>query len=150
GLVSGEGLIYHVRDAVYKQVEIKEKGKPNRVETVTVDAGVDDKRLLVIETEMGRVFKAMNRDSNNPSDVIRQGWDSGFLATMGKTAGCRSTGVHISLICHITTADIVRHLMNEDANNGFANRFIWLAVRRSKLLPDGGDMEGEGFQQVWR
>ena len=24
--------------------------------------------------------------------------------------------------------------------NGFGNRFIWACVRRSKLLPDGGDL----------
>jgi hypothetical protein len=32
----------------------------------------------------------------------------------------------------------VAHLTGTDAANGFANRFLWVAVRRSKLLPDGG------------
>src|SRR5262249_46211336 len=32
------------------------------------------------------------------------------------------------------------------ASNGFANRFIWIAVRRSKLLPHGGRLTTEALQ----
>ena len=75
GLVSGEGLIYHVRDASTKTTK---KGEE------VVDEGVPDKRLLVLETEMSRTFKAMNRESNTLSDVIRQAWDSGDLPDPGQ------------------------------------------------------------------
>jgi hypothetical protein len=51
----------------------------------------------------------------------------------------RATGAHISIIAHITRSEL-RHLFAQvDAENGLANRFLWLAVRRSKLLPFGGD-----------
>ena len=61
----GEGLIHHVRDETWK---IKNRGKPDE-ERVLDDPGVPDKRLLVIESEMARMLKAMNRDGNPLSDV---------------------------------------------------------------------------------
>jgi hypothetical protein len=124
-MVSGEGLIYHVRDAV-----VTKDGK-------TTDAGVDDKRLLVVETEMSRVLKAMNRDSCTLSDVIRQAWDGGHLRTLARHNPLRATGAHLGIIAHATRADITRHLTETDAANGFGNRLLWMAVRRSQLLPDG-------------
>src|SRR5262249_43576778 len=34
--------------------------------------------------------------------------------------------------------ELTKHLSETEMWNGFANRFLWLLVRRSKLLPDGG------------
>jgi hypothetical protein len=146
GLVSGEGLIYHVRDPMYETKEVKDK-KTGVVATerVMVDAGVEDKRLLVIETEMSRVLKAMNRDTNTLSDVIRQGWDNGNLRTLGKQNPAKATNAHISIISHTTTADIQKHLTSTDSENGFGNRFLWACARRSKELPEGGNI----FEEDW-
>jgi hypothetical protein len=127
GLVSGEGLIYHVRDPVEKEGKL-------------VDEGVTDKRLLVVETELSRTLKAMNRESNTLSDVIREAWDSGSLRTMAKHNATKATGAHISIVAHATQADVRQHLTRTDSANGFANRFLWVACRRSKLLPEGGDL----------
>jgi hypothetical protein len=149
GMVSGEGLIHFVRDPMYKVVDVKEKGRVVGQETVMGDPGEADKRLMVVETEMGRPLKAMNRDTNTLSDVLRQAWDGGHLATMAKNSACRATGAHVSLVCHVTRADIEKHLLAADSLNGFGNRFLWLAVRRSKILPDGGDLEGTAFQDNW-
>ena len=51
---------------------------------------------------------------------------------------------------HATQADVRRHLTETDSANGFANRFLWLAVRRSKLLPDGGDLAGVDWEAIHR
>src|SRR5262245_38573052 len=77
GLISGEGLIYHVRDPVMAEEEIKEtkgpdKGKVVGTQTVTVDPGVADKRLTLIETEFCKVLKVGNRRDNTTTDVCRQ------------------------------------------------------------------------------
>lgn len=149
GLVSGEGLIHHVRDASYKTEDVKDRGRVVGQQTVLADGGVTDKRLLVIETEMGRVLKAMNRESNTLSDVLRQAWDGGTLRTLAKNAACAATDAHVSIICHVTPADIRKHLLAEDSVNGFANRFLWLAVRQSKVLPDGGDFSDPAFLAEW-
>src|ERR1019366_6881048 len=50
GLSSGEGLIYEVRDPY-----VDADGE-------TKDEGVDDKRLLVMESEFSRVFSVKGRD----------------------------------------------------------------------------------------
>jgi Protein of unknown function (DUF3987) len=141
GLVSGEGLIHHVRDAVIEPKSVKDPQTKQMTKVmVEVDAGVPDKRLLVIETEMSRVLKGMNRDSNTLSDVLRQCWDSGNLGTLNRKDPAKATGAHISVVAHVTPADVRKHLSETDSANGFANRFLWTGVRRSKLLPEGGDV----------
>jgi hypothetical protein len=43
----------------------------------------------------------------------------------------------VSLIGHITEEEVRRYLTETERANGFANRFLWLLVKRSKALPDG-------------
>lgn len=132
GLSSGEGLINAVRDKQEKQVPIR--GEPGRFETQLVDEGVEDKRLLVVEPEFARVLSVMTRQGNTLNAVLRDAWDRGNLHVMTKTP-IHATAAHICLIAHITTEELRRELRETDSANGFANRFMWLAVRRSKLLP---------------
>jgi hypothetical protein len=132
GLSSGEGLIHAVRDPVVK--EDKKTGEPE-----TIDEGVIDKRLLVLASELASVLKTMSRDGNTLSPVIRQAWDGNTLQIMTKNSPSRATGSHISIIGHITKEELLRHLNETESANGFANRFLWLMVRRSKELPFGGD-----------
>lgn len=145
GLVSGEGLIHHVRD---RETELRElNGKKVEVE---VDPGVPDKRLLIVETELSRALKAMNREGNTLSDVVRQAWDSGNLRTLGKHKSSKATGAHISIIGHSTPSDVSKHLSANDSANGFANRFLWAVVRRSKMLPSGGRFDSIDWAGVTR
>ena len=102
---------------------------------------VTDHRLLVVETELVSAFKVASRDGNTLSAVIRAAWDSGTLRTLTRHNALTATGAHISIIGHITAEELRRHLDSTEAANGFGNRFLWLAVRRSKLLPDGGNLE---------
>lgn len=131
GLSSGEGLIHAVRDSVVK--ENKKTG-----ETEIVDEGVFDKRVLILASEFASVLKIMSRDGNTLSPVMRQGWDGSMLQIMTKNSPSKSTGSHISIIGHITREELLRYLNQTEAANGFANRFLWLMVKRSKELPWGG------------
>src|SRR5262249_25864135 len=45
---------------------------------------------------------------------------------------------HISIAGHITKEELLRCMNDVEGFNGFANRFLWLCVKRSKLLPEGG------------
>lgn len=139
GLSSGEGLIHAVRDEVYKREPIKERGRIVSYQEVMVDEGVHDKRLLVVESEFALALRATAREGNTLSPRIREAWDSGMLGSLTKTSQCRATGAHISIIGHITRTELVRELGQVEAANGFANRFLWVACQRSKLLPFGGD-----------
>lgn len=150
GLSSGEGLIYAVRDAQYKSEPIKEKGRIVGYQDVLADSGVDDKRLLVLEEEFAGVLKNMGRDGNILSVVIRQAWDSGDLRTLTKNNPLRATGAHIGVIGHVTQDELLRYLTSTEAGNGFANRFLWVCVKRARLLPDGGYLHPDTIAHLGR
>src|SRR5262249_38923046 len=72
------------------------------------------------------------------SPVIRQAWDTGRLSVLSKNSPARSTGAHISIVGHISRDELLKYLNGCEASNGFANRFLWVAVQRLKFLSDGG------------
>ena len=53
------------------------------------------------------------------------------------------TGSHVSIIGHITKVELTRHLTETDMANGLANRFSFVMVKRSNLMPFGGDLRDE-------
>jgi hypothetical protein len=139
GMSSGEGLIYHVRDPIEKMEEIKKNGRrTGEMETFVADAGVSDKRLLVVETEFASVLRKIERQGNSLSAVVRQAWDSGDLGSLTKNEPARAIGAHVSIVGHITQDELRRYLTRTETGNGFANRFLFACVTRSKLLPEGG------------
>ena len=135
GLSSGEGLIYHVRDAV-EALQWVGRGKDRHQEMVVVDEGVDDKRLLIVESEFGSVLRVLERDGNTLSPVVRLAWDTGTLRTLTRNNPLVATGAHVVLIGQITREELVRYLDRTDLASGFANRFLFVAARRAQLLPD--------------
>lgn len=136
GLSSGEGIIWAVRDQV-----TDDDGE-------VTDVGVSDKRLCVAEGEFAQVLKVMAREGNTLSAVIRSAWESGNLRSMTKNSPARATGAHISIIGHITRDEYRRLLTESEAANGFANRFLPVAVRRSKVLPEGGRIHDENLNEL--
>lgn len=128
GLSSGEGLIAALQDG-----DVVQNGG-----TFTCTGGVSDKRLWVTETEFARTLKAMKRDGNILSAIIRDAWDRGEIASLTKGNPLRASGVHVSITAHVTTDELRKTLDACDTANGFGNRFLWTLARRSKLLPLGG------------
>ncbi len=126
GLASGEGLIAAVRDSV--------QGADGELR----DAGVSDKRLLVVEEEFAGTLKIATRDGNTLSAILRQAWDRGELRVMTRTNPLRASGAHVSILGHVTQEELLRYLNLTEYGNGFANRFLWICARRARLLPDGG------------
>ena len=151
GLASGEGLIYHTRDASYVQQACTERGRPTGVvESTLQEAGVDDKRLCVVEAEFARVLKVCDRQGATLSAVLREAWDTGSLASLTRQSPLRATNAHVSVIGHITAEELRRCLTSTEIANGFGNRFLWLCAKRSKLLPDGGDPNQVALAQIAR
>ncbi len=148
GLSSGEGLIWQARDPIEQQQPIKEKGRVVDYEKVVTDPGVTDKRVLIIEEEFASTLKVMGRESNTLSPTIRQAWDSGHLRTMTKSSPAKATDAHISIIGHITRDELRRNLCETETTNGFGNRFLWVCVGRSKVLPDGGNLCDEDLEPI--
>ena len=140
GLSSGEGLIEAVRDA--KESEGNDKH---------ADEGVRDKRLLVQQGEFSSVLKVMDRERQHSFRRCSRCWDSGHLRTMTRRNNAlRATGAHISIVGHITRDELRRFLSETDQANGFANRFLWFVVKRSKVLPHGGIVEGKQLHELSR
>lgn len=133
GLVSGEGMVWDVRDGTSEK-----------------DPGVQDKRRLFVESEFASVLKAANRDGSTLSPLVRQAWDGGDLKTLRRNDPSKATAPHISIIAHITKEELRRNLVETECANGFGNRFLWACVRRSKLLPEGGCFEDIALGPVVR
>jgi hypothetical protein len=93
-----------------------------------------------METEFGSPLRIMERDGNTLSGTLRQAWDSGTLRILSKNSPAVATGAHISIIGHISVDELRQQLTRIEIANGFANRFLWFCVKRSKALPDGGDL----------
>jgi hypothetical protein len=117
GLSSAEGLISEVRDQ---------------------DGGPTEKRLMVMQDEFSGVLRIMSRDGNNLSPVLRKAWDGGTLRTLVKHDPLKATNAHISMVGHITRPELLKYLSETESHNGFANRLLWVCVKRSKCLPEGG------------
>jgi hypothetical protein len=133
GLSTGEGLIFHVRDAT-EQIDPK-SGKVKR------DPGIADKRLGVVETEFATTLSRMDRDGNTLSSMLRDAWDTGDLRTLTRNSPLTATGAHVSLMAHITEEELRRLLTDVSMANGFGNRILWAGVRRAQLLPDGAGVD---------
>jgi hypothetical protein len=131
GLASGEGVV----------AELADSKNPEKTEAL-------DKRLMLFEGEFAQVLRVAERSGNTISAIIRNAWDSGELRNMSKGAPLRASGCHISLIGHITRTELNRLLTVNDAGNGFANRILWVHSSRTKLLPDGGEIESVDFTKI--
>jgi hypothetical protein len=134
GLSSGEGLINEVRDEV-------KRWEPAEAQWQTIDPGVAEKRLMITEPEFAGALPAMQRMGNTLSSTIRNAWDGRKLETLTRTSALKATGAHISIVGHITEDELRARLTSTDIANGFANRFLFVSVRRSKLLPHGGNLD---------
>jgi len=132
GLSSGEGLIAQVRDPI---------------DSSDTDAPTD-KRRLVVEAEFAQVMKVLAREGNTLSPVVRNAWDGKRLQTISRNSPLRASDAHIGIIGHITKDELLRYLAATELANGFFNRFVAIAVQRSKLLPLGGQLSGQDLDHV--
>lgn len=149
GLSSGEGLIYHVRDERIEKKPVRKDGVITSYQDEIVDAGASEKRAFVIEPEFARVLKVIAREGNTLSSVIRDAWDKDRFQVMTKTA-LKATNTHVTIVGHITETELIKTLTENDIANGFGNRFNWVCARRSKYLPDGGNLAKNDLNEAVR
>lgn len=127
-LSSGEGLIWAIRD---ESEDLDKNGEP-------VTAGVEDKRLLVIEGEFGGALRVAGREGSSLSAILRTGWDGSQirpLVTGRSKAVVGASDPHLCIVGHVTEAELKAVLSDVDVFNGLANRFLWTCVRRGTLNP---------------
>ena len=112
GLGSGEGLIGHLK---------RSEGTEHRA--------------LVLETELGRLLSVMAREGSTLSPTLRDAWDGVPLGRFLAREGSIVTRHHVGCLAHVTPVELRAKLTDTDAANGFGNRFLWPAVRRTRLVP---------------
>ncbi len=128
GLSSGEGLIHRVRN--------QRGDDPN---DKNFDEGVADKRLFVNEPEFASVLARSRRDGNSLTMVVRNAYDGVPLQTITTGNPLYASDHHISVVGAITPGELINRMTDVDIANGFANRFMLVCSKKSKLLPDGGE-----------
>jgi hypothetical protein len=116
-----------VRDPVFSE---NKKGEPT-----CIDEGVQDKRLLIVESEFALVLRQADRVGNTLSPLLRDVWDRKRMLRTLTRSPIKATGPLISLIGHSTREDLEEHATSTDARNGFLNRFLILETKRSQELP---------------
>jgi hypothetical protein len=134
GLSTAEGLINAVRD--------------DRREGKDVDPGVGDKRLLAAMGEFAETLAKMHRQENPLSATLRAAWDGKTLRNRTKSKPMTATDAHVSVIGHITEADLRELFGRTDIFNGFGNRFLWAMAKRSRVLPFGGSLRVESLKEL--
>jgi hypothetical protein len=133
GMSSGEGLIYAVRDPVYAM----KKGVME-----LIDEGVSDKRLLLDEREFFQSLAVLKREGNTLSRVVRDAWDCcEHIGTLTKHSPTHASQPYISIAAHITVDELRQALDHTSMANGYANRYLFALVHRSKLLPHGSTQD---------
>lgn len=102
------------------------------------DTHSDDRRLLVFETEFGRLLATLAQ-RGNLSAVMKAAFDGKTLATTTKDErrSLKATRPHISIVGHVQPG-VLASLPEIELSSGFANRFLYGVVGRQQLLPDGG------------
>lgn len=136
GLSSGEGLIELVRD-----------GSGDNPDAKGFDEGIADKRLLVVEPEFAGVLAMMDRQGSILPRVVREAWDGDVLRTLSRHSPLTATGAHISLVGHVTPGELRIKLKEAQIVGGTLNRFVPVASRRTKFLPDGGNVPPEVIEE---
>jgi hypothetical protein len=94
-----------------------------------------EERVLIVEPEFGRLLTIMNREGSTLSPVLRNAWDGVPLGHARARDESLVTRHHVTIIGHVTPIELRAKLTDVDAANGFANRLLFLAVRRTQLIP---------------
>jgi hypothetical protein len=118
GLGSGEGLVAHLK-----------------ARTNDPDVTKQDHRALVLETEFGRLLTVMGREGSTLSPVIRDAWDGSAIGRFIAREQSLVPWHHVAVAAHVTSVELRQKLSSVDTANGFGNRFLWLSVRRTRLVP---------------
>ena len=143
-LSTGEGLVEAVRD---ERCEFDTK---KQIEVI-VDPGVTDKRLFVFDEELANALASIHRKDNALSGVIRRLHDDGNVEPLIRHNKYKTTGAHVVILTNITTLELTSNLDKVQMTNGFANRFLWLLVHRTKnvsLPPPFPAEELEHFRNI--
>ena len=102
------------------------------------DGTVFDRRLMVYEPEFARLLATMG--GGKIASTLKVAWDGKTLeATVrNERRSLRASRPNVSVIGHVQPGVLARRLPDVEVTSGFASRYLYVLVRRARLLPDGG------------
>jgi hypothetical protein len=121
GLSSREGLAFMIHDG-YR--EGKEEVPP-----------VNDKRLMIIESEFANVLHQSKREGNTLSAALRDCWDGTSIKPAIKGQKMWASNPHIALMGDVTPTELLALMNGRELSNGFANRFLMIWAEGDKRNP---------------
>lgn len=96
---------------------------------------IEDKRLLVVESEFANILHQSKRDGNTLSAALRDAWDGTSIRPAVKTCRVWASDPHIGIIGDVTPSELRELMHARELTNGFANRFIFFWAEGDKVLP---------------
>lgn len=96
-----------------------------------------DRRLLVVEYELARVLKVVNRRGSTLSENIRDAFDGRTLrrGVVATGESLVAPGAHIGIVGCITREELTALASEVDVTNGLLNRILWVEVRSQGAKP---------------
>ena len=119
GLSSREGLVLKIHDGY-------ESGK-------NIIPAIEDKRLMIIESEFSNVLAQTSREGNTLSAALRDAWDGSSIKPAIKTNPVYASHPHINILGHITPTELLEKMKANELSNGFANRFMMIWAEQAGL-----------------
>lgn len=151
GLTSGEGLAAMFTDDDHnptsQQPTEGDEGTAVIPPRAPGQLPAGDHRLLIYEAEWAAVMARMKREGNSLSATLRAAWEGGDLSTLAVNARI-AKNTHIGIVAHITPKEFRDKVSASDLAGGTYNRFLPLAVARSKFLPYGGGVDADTLDQL--
>jgi hypothetical protein len=134
GIGSGEGLIELVADS---ESILDVNG------VAQVIPGAADKRRLLRLSELSTCFKHGRRENATLSEHLREAWDGEPMHVPNrKSNGLSASNYAISLVGDITPGWLDKLMGGgTEGFDGWANRFLWAKVKRSRFLEEGGNID---------
>jgi hypothetical protein len=132
GIGSGEGLIERIADG--RNV----LGKDGKVIEIP---GAKDKRCLLRLSELSKCFKVQRRDCSTLSETLREMWDGNASSVPNRKDNALSTSEYTVSVLGDITPSVLHKLLSTGTEgfDGFANRFLWVYIQRTRYLPNGGN-----------
>ena len=103
-----------------------------------------DKRICIYEDELAHPLAVAAREGSTLSQNLRSAWDGSRMEN--RTRGRRkliATDAHVSALAAITPQELLRRCSETEIANGFLNRFLLVAVKRSQILPNPRPIPGD-------
>ncbi len=129
GLSSGEGLGFALDDGEDSPEE-NEEGKNQLRRQVT------DKRILIIESELGNTLSQFSRQGNTLSAHLRNGYDGIDIRPLTKRDRVNVSDPYICLLGNITPHELIQFDENKLlSSNGLLNRMLMIWIQQGQLVP---------------